>query len=113
MALMLLYERDRKGSASRVKSYIEDMEAINIDTPVAWSNSELQHLQYPYLQQEIRKQRAHWNELYTSVLSASSQKIKQEDLIWAMQAVRSRAFSGPYSGGLHRSLSDPCHSFLL
>ena len=98
MALMLLYERDVSGSASRVKHYIHDLKAIDIATPVAWSEAEVAQLHYPHLQQEIRKQKATWSELYEDVASASSKRICREDLLWAMQAVRSRAFSGPYSG---------------
>lgn len=98
MALMLLHERDGQGGKSRLKHYISDMEAIDIDTPVAWSDNELDQLQYPHLQQEVRKQKAKWNGLYQSLDPALSQRIKRADLFWAMQAVRSRAFSGPYSG---------------
>ena len=100
MALMLLYERDIVGSASHLKHYISDLEAIDIDTPVAWLEAEVAALQYPYLQEEIGKQKAAWNELYEQAASASSKRILRKDLIWAMQAVRSRAFSGPYSGEL-------------
>lgn len=98
MAMMLLYERDIIGSSSRLKHYISDLEAIRIDTPVAWSENEISELQYPHLQAEIAKQKTAWNELYEAVASASSKRIQREDLYWAMQAVRSRAFSGPYSG---------------
>ena len=98
MAVMLLYERDTLGSASRLKHYISDLEAISIDTPVAWSEPEVAELQYPYLEGEIKKQRATWSELCQDVASAGGESISQEDLLWAMQAVRSRAFSGPYSG---------------
>ena len=100
MALMLLYERDILGSASRLKHYILDLEAVEIDTPVAWSEKEVAELQYPYLQQEITRQKDAWYELFEDVASASSKRILRKDLIWAMQAVRSRAFSGPYSGKL-------------
>ena len=32
--------------------------------------------------------------------SAPSTPVTEADLTWALQAVRSRAFSGPYAGGL-------------
>ena len=98
MALMLLYQKNVKGPASHVKHYIADLQAISIDTPVAWSEAELEELQYPYLQEEIRMQKASWRDLHSAAASASKQGIHESDLLWAMQAVRSRAFSGPYSG---------------
>lgn len=98
MAVMLLYERDIVGRASHLNNYITDLEAIDIDTPVEWSEVELQELQYPYFQEEVGKQRQTWATLYKTVATATQGRIQQKDLFWAMQAVRSRAFSGPFSG---------------
>ncbi len=44
MALLLLYERDVRGQESRIKHYISDLMAIDIDTPVEWSEEQVGEL---------------------------------------------------------------------
>ncbi|KAI7838732.1 hypothetical protein COHA_007528 [Chlorella ohadii] len=97
MALLLLWERSR-GRASPVWGYIEQLPS-SIDTPVRWSEAELEELQYAPAIKEIRQQQAAWRQQYDKFCAAAKQgKHSYEDFLWALENVRSRAFSGPYTG---------------
>lgn len=100
LGLMLLYEKHVQGPQSRHIHYIEDLMAIKIETPLVWSKKERAELQYPWLEDQIEKQIKHWTDLYNSFKEKAncSVKISKEEFFWALQAVRSRAFSGPYGG---------------
>jgi len=87
MALLLLHERDVKGPESSVKNYISDLKAINIDTPVEWSEQQIKELQYNHLERMILQQKASWQGHYEAVNAASESKILREGFMWAMQAV--------------------------
>jgi len=100
MALLLLYERDVRGQDSSVRNYVSDLMAINIDTPVEWSQEQVKELQYSHLEKKIMEQKASWQGHYDAVKGASEGEILREGFMWAMQAVRSRAFSGPWAGNL-------------
>ena len=97
---MLLYERHVKQDNSRHVRYVEDLLAIKIETPLVWSQSELRDLQYPWLQEQIQKQIDHWTSLFERFQQDAncSVNISKEEFFWGLQAVRSRAFSGPYGG---------------
>lgn len=102
LALKLLYEWKVKGPDSRLRNYVEDLQAIEIETPVAWEESEIRELHYPFLEARILEQKKQWNTLYREFVSAaSSSKVTEADFLWALQAVRSRTFSGPYAGMSH------------
>ncbi|PRW57714.1 SET domain-containing [Chlorella sorokiniana] len=97
MAVLLLWERSR-GRASPVWGYIEQLPS-SIDTPVRWSEAELVELQYAPAINEIRQQQAAWRQQYDKFSAAVKQgKHSYEDFLWALENVRSRAFSGPYTG---------------
>lgn len=97
MALMLLHEQ-QKGQQSPVSGYVEQM-PTDFDTLLHWSPEELQLLMYPHLIQQVQQQKQSWHEHYQNVQNASKGKsVSESDLVWALECVRSRAFSGPYSG---------------
>ncbi|KAA6421676.1 MAG: N-methyltransferase (ISS) [Trebouxia sp. A1-2] len=97
MALMLLHER-KKGKNSAVSGYIEQLPA-RFDTLFHWSPEELQLLMYPPLIQQVQQQKQYWHDHYKNVKAASSDNpVGEDELVWALECVRSRAFSGPYSG---------------
>ncbi|KAL4418760.1 hypothetical protein ABPG77_005771 [Micractinium sp. CCAP 211/92] len=101
MAVLLLWER-QKERASPVWGYIEQLPA-SIDTPVRWSEAELAELQYAHAIGEIRQQQASWRQQYERFCKAVQPGVGcsfawEEDFLWAMENVRSRAFSGPYTG---------------
>ena len=74
--------------------------AIKIETPLVWSQSEVKALQYPWLEEQIKKQTSHWTALYETFQKEArcNVDIGKDEFFWALQAVRSRAFSGPYGG---------------
>lgn len=48
---------------------------------------------------QVEKQRASWAQLHAELVAAMPvTSITLDDLTWALQCVRSRAFSGPYGG---------------
>ena len=48
---------------------------------------------------QVEKQRASWAQLHSELVAATPEtSITLDDLTWALQCVRSRAFSGPYGG---------------
>jgi len=73
-------------------------------TPIHWSVSALDELQYPFLIKAVQTQRETWQseftQLQTCFLPSVSwiQKITLDDFIWGCECARSRAFSGKYSG---------------
>ncbi|KAL4457348.1 hypothetical protein ABPG75_012213 [Micractinium tetrahymenae] len=101
MAVLLLWER-QKGRASPVWGYIEQLPA-SIDTPVRWSEGELAELQYAHAIGEVRQQQGSWRQQYERFCKAVQPGVGrafawEDDFLWAMENVRSRAFSGPYTG---------------
>ena len=52
MALKLLHER-HLGKESRLADYIENLPQ-SFSSPLAWTDAELEALQYPFLQQEVQ-----------------------------------------------------------
>ncbi|CAL5224402.1 g7084 [Coccomyxa viridis] len=97
MALKLLYER-QLGKESRLAHYVENLPR-NFSSPLTWTNVELAALQYPFLQQEVTKMKAGLKQVHADLAASTpGTPVTEADLTWAIQAVRSRAFSGPYAG---------------
>ncbi|BDA48434.1 probable actin-histidine N-methyltransferase [Coccomyxa sp. Obi] len=97
MALKLLYER-KLGPESKLAPYVAALPA-EFSTPLSWTEAQLQALRYPHLLQEVAAQREGLKKLHAELAeSTPGTPISEQDLIWALQAVRSRAFSGPYAG---------------
>jgi len=99
MATLLLCEK-RKGKDSRLYPYINQLPTI--DTPVRWSESEIDELQSPSMKDIVLKQKQEWQEYYNEFRQAckgkDNDKESWDDFLWAMESVRSRTFSGPYAG---------------
>ncbi len=48
---------------------------------------------------QVQQQKQSWHDHYKNVQAASTDEpVGEDDLVWALECVRSRAFSGPYSG---------------
>ena len=99
MATLLLCEK-RKGRNSRLYTYISQLPKI--DTPVRWSESELDELQSPLMKDIVLKQKQEWRQYYDEFRKACTGKDEEkeswDEFLWAMENVRSRTFSGPYAG---------------
>ncbi|KAL3142083.1 hypothetical protein ABBQ32_004708 [Trebouxia sp. C0010 RCD-2024] len=112
MAVMLLHER-RRGVQSAVSGYVEQLPA-DFDTLLHWSDQEMQLLMYPHLLQQVQQQKESWHQYYKSVQAATSgQSMTEAELTWALECVRSRAFSGPYSGPPIKERAKAVVPFLL
>jgi hypothetical protein len=79
------------------------------DTPIHWTKSSLDDLQYNYLQQAVQRQeqdwRRYWNQLTASASSALQQTtLDWDSFLWATEIARSRAFSGAYTGSAFNPL---------
>lgn len=97
LALMVLNEKEF-GASSRVSGYIAQL-PTDFGTPLHWSDAELQALGYPHLTAEVDNQRRQWSALHQQLSdTCPSCKVTLEQLTWALEAVFSRAFSGPYTG---------------
>eukprot|EP00887_Chlorella_sp_A99_P007953 scaffold12.g7953.t1 len=98
MAALLLAER-AAGRASRLWGYVQQLPS-SIDTPVRWSEAELAELQYPPLQAAVAAQQQQWRDLHARLAHAwgGSGAPAWDDFLWAMENVRSRSFSGPWTG---------------
>ncbi|EFN55457.1 hypothetical protein CHLNCDRAFT_52262 [Chlorella variabilis] len=99
MAVLLLWER-RKGRGSSVWGYIEQLPS-SIDTPVRWEEADLAELQYQPAIKEIKQQQTAWRQQYNRFCAAvrpGQGNYSWDNFLWAAENVRSRAFSGPYTG---------------
>ena len=98
LAVRLLAEK-RKGAASPLARYLEQLPRA-VDTPVTWPQARLAQLQYPHLIAQVGRQRDEWRALHKKLTSggvaAGARAPPEEELFWALAAVRSRTFSGPY-----------------
>lgn len=97
MAILLLFEQS-KGTSSRIYGYIEQLPQ-SIDTPVRWSEKELDELQDAGFKESVIKQKEDWSRLYQEFQdNLKGNKKTYEEFLWALENVRSRSFSGPYAG---------------
>ncbi|KAI8477484.1 MAG: hypothetical protein J3K34DRAFT_453032 [Monoraphidium minutum] len=97
LAARLLAEK-RKGGAASLERYLQQLPK-DVDTPVTWSDERLQQLQYPFLIQKVTEQRREWGALHerlTAGMAPGVEAPSRADFFWALAAVRSRTFSGPY-----------------
>jgi hypothetical protein len=100
LSLLLLTEF-LKGDASKHKEYIDTLKEEKLLTPIRWSPPTLSALResYPSLSLACEKQRKDYNQLH-GILTAgpsspfSPSAVPFELFLWAMEAVRSRAFQG-------------------
>lgn len=71
----------------------------SFDTPFHWSDKELLELQNQKMIQSVHEQRSLYRNLYNEIKgnvdNALARKLKYDDFVWAVECIRSRAFSGP------------------
>ncbi len=99
MSILLLWER-QKGKSSRVYGYIAQLPS-SIDTPVRWSEEDLDQLQSARLKQAVLEQKEEWSAAYSEFQKNridNATDVTYDNFLWAMENVRSRSFSGPYAG---------------
>jgi len=105
MALLLLHQK-RLGSDAPLSGYLESLPK-RIDLPVMWDDSQLQMLQYAVLVHKVLEQRREWEAIHARLLAegvvpggpwSAPGALTRDDLFWAMAAVRSRTFTGPWVG---------------
>ncbi|CAJ1406741.1 unnamed protein product [Effrenium voratum] len=93
LAVLVLREVKQPRLAEWAATLPQSFEEI----PLNWTNEELAWLEYPALLQQIEKQRQEIEAAFRDA-SASSLSFTEAEFLWAVQLVRSRAFSGPYEG---------------
>jgi hypothetical protein len=84
---------------SKYSSYIEALPAPgSLGTPFHWTDECLDSFPYAPLVTSVKLQRKKWFELYSKIEKSGSMKgISYERFVWAMEIVRSRAFTGIYT----------------
>jgi len=97
LAVLLVYEVQR-GSASPLAPWVDSLPRDFASLPLNWSDAELEGLAYPALRADVRKQRDELAQAFAAAARGCDFELPEEDFIWAVQVVRSRAFSGPYEG---------------
>lgn len=96
-----LYQLDRDGCRSRNKmSYRPWLDSLprHFGTPLHWSDSDIDHLQYRYISQSVQRQRTQWKDYYEQLQQTTIPKLSWSDFCWGCECARSRAFSGAYTG---------------
>lgn len=100
LSLLLLTEF-LKGDASKHNEYIDTLREEKLLTPIRWSEPTLSALResYPSLSLACEKQRKDYNKLHGILTTGPSSPFSPsavpfELFLWAMEAVRSRAFQG-------------------
>lgn len=69
------------------------------DTPIHWSPSQRNELQYDFLNDNISRQEKQWEGWYNHIKTSSGIKdMSWDDFVWGCECARSRAFSGAYTG---------------
>lgn len=107
LAAMLLFEKKVLGRDSERLQWIQQLPS-SYSTPYAWNDKLLDdELQYASLAQRVRRQRKDWREFFAKWQTAAKDStgdqflqsgLKLDDVVWALQTVNSRAFSGAYEG---------------
>lgn len=96
--LALLILEARVDPHSKWKPWIETL-PTSFDTPFHWTESQLSELQSPRMVELVHDQRKLYRKLYNDINSGPAnslaRSISYADFVWAVECVRSRAFSGP------------------
>ncbi|CAE8596587.1 unnamed protein product [Polarella glacialis] len=97
LAVLLVFEAGR-GSASPLAPWISSLPKDFAEIPMNWTDAELALLEYPPLVRQVAEQRAELTAAFAEAAEGCQFELTEQDFRWAVQAVRSRAFSGPYEG---------------
>mmetsp|Transcript_5977 Transcript_5977/g.18002 ORF Transcript_5977/g.18002 Transcript_5977/m.18002 type:complete len:458 (-) Transcript_5977:1345-2718(-) len=68
----------------------------SFDTPFHWNDKQLAETQYPQFQKQVKAQQKEWRQIYDRLQRnyTGSRPISFDEFVWALECVRSRAFSG-------------------
>ncbi|CAE7523511.1 eag [Symbiodinium pilosum] len=94
---MLVLREAKAGERSFLKDWVASLPRDFPEIPMNWSEDELGLLEYPPIHQQIEKQRLELQEAFQKAQSCRLD-FSEAEFRWAVQVVRSRAFSGPYEG---------------
>lgn len=97
VSLLLLQQwSNSKEKKTKFTSYIEALPAPgSLGTPFHWTDECLDSFPYKPLVVSVKLQRQKWAELYSKIQNSGSLKgVSYERFVWAMEIVRSRAFTG-------------------
>lgn len=106
LAFYLLYESKVLREQSEKSAWIRQLPS-SYSTPYSWNDELLNELQYPSLMNRVARQRKDWTTFFDKWQTSASETkgaefldsgIKYNDVLWALQTVNSRAFSGAYEG---------------
>lgn len=91
-----------RGSAGKLLPMQPWLDSLprSFDTPIHWSSSSLNDLQYNHLVDSVARQEKEWKALYTEIEKIANAPLKliYDDFVWGCECARSRAFSGAYTG---------------
>jgi hypothetical protein len=70
------------------------------DTPIHWSTTAKEALQYQPLLEDISRQEQEWKNHYNTLMKVGTPALTMtwDDFLWGCECTRSRAFSGAYTG---------------
>ena len=70
------------------------------DTPIHWSTTAKEALQYQPLSNDVLRQEQEWKAHYRTLMNVGTPALKMtwDDFLWGCECTRSRAFSGAYTG---------------
>ena len=106
LAFSLLYEALVLREESEKSSWISQLPS-SYTTPYSWNHKELEELQYDSLINRVERQRKDWASFFDNWNASAwntkgteflNSNITYKDVLWALETVNSRAFSGTYEG---------------
>jgi hypothetical protein len=95
-----LYKLDKMDQKNNYRPWLDSLPR-RFDTLIHWSASARKDLQYPYLVEQVERQKETWRQYYQQlVVSGPLQAagFTWDDFVWGCECARSRAFSGAYTG---------------
>eukprot|EP00971_Amphidinium_carterae_P275212 5460660-Amphidinium_carterae.1 len=95
LAVLLLNEK-KVQPPTALAAWIASLPQEFPTVPLAWTQQELDSLEYPALASAVAQQRSELRNAYAEIVKGCSVEFSEEEFQWAVMAVRSRAFSGPY-----------------
>lgn len=95
-----------KGGTIDMRPWLESLPR-SFDTPIHWTETARDELQYSHLSESVAKQEQDWNRFYNNLMmdaSSEMSKLTFDDFLWGCECARSRAFSGAYTGSAFNPL---------
>jgi len=98
-----LYKLDQKDSTKQKVNLRPWLDSLprQFDTPIHWSKSALNELQYDYMISSVEKQERDWKVHHQRLQQTG---MSWNDYLWGCECARSRAFSGAYTGSAFNPL---------